>query len=314
MKKTMNRKGFTLIEMMIVIAIIAVLVAVIVPTVTGSTDKAAAATNAANLRGVEGEIVSMMLLEPDAFGDHSDEQGQIDFEQDWRENRNDDLIEAEAKLAAAQTKLSNIGTDRKAYGEKLKKEAALELETAKNEIAEAESVCETSGCSWSWGGYEHKCSSENQTKLSTAKTKESEAEKKEKLGDELSKTYYFDAIENVANATFSEIVSAAQRTVDELSEDVEKLKQDNQNALDGLAAQEQALYELKAVNGVITLDNGTTIQAPVSKKVNKDAVNVDKDVEMVVYVNNTTYEAYAYYKGDKMYQSSDFAAVAGNED
>lgn len=48
--KKMNKKGFTLIEMLAVIAIIAVLVAIIVPAVGNSTTKAKAATNAANLR------------------------------------------------------------------------------------------------------------------------------------------------------------------------------------------------------------------------------------------------------------------------
>ena len=48
--KKMNKKGFTLIEMLAVIAIIAVLVAIIVPAVGSSTDKAKASTDAANLR------------------------------------------------------------------------------------------------------------------------------------------------------------------------------------------------------------------------------------------------------------------------
>ena len=48
--KKMNKKGFTLIEMLAVIAIIAVLVAIIVPAVGSSTTKAKAATDAANLR------------------------------------------------------------------------------------------------------------------------------------------------------------------------------------------------------------------------------------------------------------------------
>ena len=55
MKKLMNKKGFTLIEMLVVIAIIAILVAIIIPTVTNATKKAAAATNAANLRSLIAE-------------------------------------------------------------------------------------------------------------------------------------------------------------------------------------------------------------------------------------------------------------------
>ena len=52
----MNKKGFTLIEMLVVIAIIAVLVSIIVPTVSSATDKAKAATNAANLRTAAASI------------------------------------------------------------------------------------------------------------------------------------------------------------------------------------------------------------------------------------------------------------------
>ena len=53
--KKMNKKGFTLIEMLVVIAIIAILVAIVIPTVTSATKKAAAATNAANLRSMIAE-------------------------------------------------------------------------------------------------------------------------------------------------------------------------------------------------------------------------------------------------------------------
>ena len=57
----MNKKGFTLIEMLVVIAIIAILVAIIIPTVTSATDKASAATNAANLRSVKAEVATAYL-------------------------------------------------------------------------------------------------------------------------------------------------------------------------------------------------------------------------------------------------------------
>ena len=58
----MNKKGFTLIEMLVVIAIIAVLVSIIVPTVSNSTLKASAAANAANLRSYKAEL-SLDLLD-----------------------------------------------------------------------------------------------------------------------------------------------------------------------------------------------------------------------------------------------------------
>ena len=46
----MNKKGFTLIEMLVVIAIIAILVSIIIPTVSNSTKKAKEAADVANIR------------------------------------------------------------------------------------------------------------------------------------------------------------------------------------------------------------------------------------------------------------------------
>ena len=77
----MNKKGFTLIEMLVVIAIIAVLVAIIVPVVGNSTVKAAAATNAANLRSYASEV-AVMYLNPGTGVDVNvdDSTGEISFE------------------------------------------------------------------------------------------------------------------------------------------------------------------------------------------------------------------------------------------
>ena len=62
--RKLNKKGFTLIEMLVVIAIIAILVSIIVPVVGNSTTKAAAATNAANLRSVAAEVAIKHLEDP----------------------------------------------------------------------------------------------------------------------------------------------------------------------------------------------------------------------------------------------------------
>ncbi len=51
-----NKKGFTLVEMLVVIAIIAILVAIIIPVVTDATRKAKASSDAANLRVALGEL------------------------------------------------------------------------------------------------------------------------------------------------------------------------------------------------------------------------------------------------------------------
>lgn len=57
----MNKKGFTLIEMLVVIAIIAILVAIIIPVVGNSTTKAEAATDAANLRSAKTALTIAVL-------------------------------------------------------------------------------------------------------------------------------------------------------------------------------------------------------------------------------------------------------------
>lgn len=64
---TRRKKGFTLIEMMVVIAVIAILVSIAVPVVGGHLTKANAASNAANLRTVKGQVSTMYM------------QGQINF-------------------------------------------------------------------------------------------------------------------------------------------------------------------------------------------------------------------------------------------
>lgn len=53
MKKLLNKKGFTLMEMLIVIAIIVILVAIAVPSFDSSLDSAKASTDAANLRAAK---------------------------------------------------------------------------------------------------------------------------------------------------------------------------------------------------------------------------------------------------------------------
>mgnify|MGYP000018211840 FL=1 len=65
-----NEKGFTLMEMLIVVAIIAVLVAIAIPTFTSSLNKAKGATDAANIRA---GYASMMLqvLEGDLSGNNA---------------------------------------------------------------------------------------------------------------------------------------------------------------------------------------------------------------------------------------------------
>lgn len=65
MKKLKNRKGFTLAELLIVVAIIAVLVAISIPVFTTQLEKSREATDAANIRAAYAQA-SVEVLEGEA--------------------------------------------------------------------------------------------------------------------------------------------------------------------------------------------------------------------------------------------------------
>lgn len=69
LKKFTNKKGFTLMEMLIVVGIIAVLVAIAIPTFTNQLEKARESTDAANLRAAYAECAVKMVADgEDATG------------------------------------------------------------------------------------------------------------------------------------------------------------------------------------------------------------------------------------------------------
>ncbi|WP_049945065.1 type IV pilin protein [Butyrivibrio sp. AC2005] len=71
MIKTMRerlKKGFTLAELLIVVAIIAVLVAIAIPTFTNQLEKAREATDAANIRALYAEVMAEYLETGKAVG------------------------------------------------------------------------------------------------------------------------------------------------------------------------------------------------------------------------------------------------------
>ena len=59
-----NRKGFTLAELLIVVAIIAVLVAVAIPVFSAQLEKSREATDVANIRSAYAEVVTKYLENP----------------------------------------------------------------------------------------------------------------------------------------------------------------------------------------------------------------------------------------------------------
>ena len=58
-----SKKGFTLVELLVVVAIIAILVAISIPMVTGALTEARTQTDAANMRAAEGAAMIQYLLE-----------------------------------------------------------------------------------------------------------------------------------------------------------------------------------------------------------------------------------------------------------
>lgn len=61
-----NKKGFTLAELLIVVAIIGVLVAISIPIFTSQLEKSREAVDEANIRSAYAEVASDLLTEPKA--------------------------------------------------------------------------------------------------------------------------------------------------------------------------------------------------------------------------------------------------------
>lgn len=73
--KKLNKKGFTLAELLIVVAIIAVLVAISIPIFSSQLKKARLATNQANARAAYAAIEAQYLMDDTKTGDFTYEVG-----------------------------------------------------------------------------------------------------------------------------------------------------------------------------------------------------------------------------------------------
>lgn len=73
MKTKVNKKGFTLAELLIVVAIIAVLVAISIPIFTSQLEKSRDATDEANIRSAIAEVTAAVL------SDDKTKSGDVDY-------------------------------------------------------------------------------------------------------------------------------------------------------------------------------------------------------------------------------------------
>lgn len=289
-----NKKGFTLIEMMVVIVIVAILVAVIIPIVNGSTVKAAAATNAANLRGVEGQLVSIMLSDPEAFdaADKAIRDGEIEDTQEgiaWTKNR---IAELQGILADEQATLDRTEAAIKAANRTLNA-----LGTVMSYVGNPDSWTEDSIAAES---VSHNC---NNDKVCTAlkavswftgyscklPVKSTYVAAKKTLANE-------DAIKQAALERYRE----AEAELAELDGDLDGWSAE-------LDAEREGMYSYVAENGWITLDNGMKVEAPAAQKVKTDNIDCPVNTQMVVYVDTTNYIFDAVYV---TYDKEVFQAIA----
>lgn len=294
------KRGFTLIEMLAVIAVIAVLVSVAIPIVSGSTDKAAAATNAANLRNLEGELTTMLLLDPTAFGDQvakrEDLETSIKGEQDLRAR----IAEINARVQSLQQDEASLTEAVEAAQNTLDGLAATFslLNLAHPESWTVESIAaERANHSCDW-----KCWLIDNTVGNLGLP----------INCKLDVKSQYVRINTELHDTQARVADI-QAELQELSDELNSYSGDSQEREDGYRVQLDGLCHFVAQNGYITLENGTQVKAPVSQKVNRGDVNIGKGMEMVVYVDNVNLECYAFYtnEDDVDYSKNDFAAVAG---
>mgnify|MGYP004717467401 CR=1 FL=1 len=91
MRKMKNKKGFTLMEMLIVVAIIAILIAIAIPTFASSLNKARVATDEANIRSGYASVMAQVLTD-DKLDVEGNGTGKVTF---WL-NKDGSVLKADA--------------------------------------------------------------------------------------------------------------------------------------------------------------------------------------------------------------------------
>lgn len=114
LKKLNNKKGFTLMEMLIVVAIIAVLVAIAIPVFNGALTKSKEAADVANVRALYAEWQVGILTEnkgipndKDAFLKGPDGNGATEFTFNYADGENAKLTYTDGKIVYKAAKLTD---------------------------------------------------------------------------------------------------------------------------------------------------------------------------------------------------------------
>lgn len=117
MKTKVNKKGFTLAELLIVVAIIAVLVAISIPIFTSQLEKSRDATDEANVRSAIAEVTAAVL------SDDKDESSDADVKYNKADGSYTMTVEAKGQkkgwsgaAADAAIKIGGIEVDPASVG------------------------------------------------------------------------------------------------------------------------------------------------------------------------------------------------------
>lgn len=104
MRKMKNKKGFTLMEMLIVVAIIAILIAIAIPTFANSLNKARVATDEANIRSGYATVMATVLT-----SDNYTAEGTGGDDATYFLNKDGSVTEKDATHTAAEDAYKCVG-------------------------------------------------------------------------------------------------------------------------------------------------------------------------------------------------------------